>query len=160
MDLGVLVRTFPVDTKRRRQLVALLLIGGVLLYPCSGFLILITPDDVLPLGFLVLGAAIGSFGVGVFLLWRAIARRGELFELHEHGVVHVYSGHRREVAWDRMTSVKITRQPNAWARFVGGDMHCRIKVADAKALAFTKLTQDAEVLASIVSLRTDGNVAP
>src|SRR5262245_46475052 len=165
MDLGPLVGTFFVDVERRRRLAWGLSVSGVLLTPiavvCTGIGFSgasTTGPGMIPA--LMLGASLGMLVCGVWLSWVAITRRGERFELHKGGIVHVYSGRRREVPWAQMKAVKVQDRAGPWAGFLGMERYCRISVHDGKALSFTSQVDDFNGLSDAIRQAVEHGVHP
>ncbi|WP_249124944.1 hypothetical protein [Saccharopolyspora erythraea] len=153
--LGALVDRFAVDGVRRGRIAATLLLLGLVTTVLFVVLAIptyansVTGDDVVPS--VGLGAGVGLLLLGGWQGWLSLARRGESFQLHEGGLVHSYRGREvRAVRWDDIADITDHAKDTALARLLGGDVNCRIKPTEGKAVVITGLVDGAEYLVAAV----------
>jgi hypothetical protein len=150
--LGPIIRRHPVDNARRGRLALILLGLGLVAVIVATTLILLLQSrsrpqqavDPYAAPIFVLGCGLGALIGGGWLAWLYRSRAGEVFEVHEGGIVHRYGDQARAARWDSVKKVVNTGKSNAFTRVLGGDVSCRITFTDdTPAMTFTGLTQDA-----------------
>ncbi|WP_052849647.1 PH domain-containing protein [Streptomyces avicenniae] len=151
-SLGGVVSEHPTDSGRCARVAAVALAVGVL-GVAAGVPLLVWwfgADDVSGPN-TVAGAPLGigllALCYGVPRAVRARRTRGEVFVLHERGVVWRRPGGERAVPWAEITSVEQSGRQQAAARAVGADVHCRVRFRDGGGLLVTGFTRDAAELA-------------
>lgn len=155
-ELGAQLGTYPTDYRRRRSLaVVLLVVGVVVTVPAVMFWVAVEERAgkvriagdplMLPTFLVALGA--GLVLMGLLTGWLAVRSRGEVFRLHEHGLVHSRAGTSRTIRWADLDAVVVNPgRDNAFARWAGGDMNCTLKVHGGRNVVITGLTRNAEQL--------------
>ncbi|MFI7275924.1 hypothetical protein [Streptomyces sp. NPDC049879] len=151
-SLGGVVSEHPTDSGRCARVAAVALAVGVV-GVAAGIPLLLWwfgsdsasgPNTVAgaPLGLGLLG-----LGYGIPRAVRARRTRGEVFVLHEGGLVRRRPRDERAVAWDGIASVERSDRPHAAARALGTDVRCVIRLRDGGELLVTGYTRDAAALA-------------
>jgi hypothetical protein len=164
-EVGALIRTHRVDTARRTRMAVGIFAAGLVALVCGNLLVALgrlggrdDTYDIVP--WVVLGCALGLLLIGGWLGWRSLRRRGEAFELHEGGLVHTWKDHSRTVAWTEMGKITDHGSDRGLAPALGGEVNCRIEVADGKPLAFTALTEDAAGLLATIRRAVEDGAPP
>ncbi|MCT2587298.1 hypothetical protein [Actinophytocola gossypii] len=159
-DLGALVGTYPTNYRRRMTGAVVLLLAGVVLTPLATVLLVATDERagkvattgdplLLPIVLLAFGAGLLLMGVAIGV-W-ALRSRGEVFRLHEHGLVHDRTGTSRTIRWTDLDDVVVNQgRDNALARWAGGDVSCVLKVRGGANATITGLTENAGELVARV----------
>jgi hypothetical protein len=156
-ELGALVGTYPTNYRRRGTLAMILLFAGVAVTAPATVLLVVTADragkvatagDPLLLPILLLSFGVAMLLLGVVVGGWALLSRGEVFRVHEFGLVHDRAGTSRTIPWGEVESVFVGPVRNtAVSRFAGGSFHCKVKVIAGRNVLITGLTQNAEELA-------------
>lgn len=164
-DLGELVTMHHTLTRHRGWLAAALLAAGALLSLPTWVLWLISASaGVDPLKFLGVvpaalgGAAIGMLGGAVtFGIW-ALRHRGEVFEVHHHGLRVIRAGRTRDHGWAEITGVEPQQivRDTAFTRWTGGDYRCFVRLADGGKYVVTGLTYSARELVARIEDAAQG----
>lgn len=151
--LGAWIGDHPTDNARRRTAVVWSLVVAVVGIAAGVPILLATFDrddtstgsNVLPGA--VLGVGLLGLGFGLARLLALVRSGGEVFALHQGGLVHQQAGRRRVIAWADVVSVRnrSSRQPLAYA--LGNDIDLRVRLRDGGRLRITGYTRDAEALA-------------
>ena len=155
-ELGAQTGTYPTDYRRRRSLaVVLLTVGVVVTVPAVMFWVAVEerarkvriPGDPLMLPTFLVALGGGLVLMGLLIGWWAVRSRGEVFRLHEHGLVHTRAGTSRTIRWADLDDVVVNPgRHNAFARWAGGDVSCTLKVRGGRNVGITGLTRNAEQL--------------
>ncbi|TDC10964.1 hypothetical protein E1265_30510 [Streptomyces sp. 8K308] len=109
----------------------------------------------------VVGLPLGIGLAGLLLAWIGAdgarrARDGEVFALHEGGLVHRRRGApTTEVPWSDIARVRDTgRAGLLFARHTGRDVDCRIRLRDGRRLRVTGFTDRAAALSEAIRAAT------
>jgi hypothetical protein len=97
---------------------------------------------------LTLGLVCLCFGVP--LLLKATRRKGERFDVHEHGLVHHLGGTDTVIRWSDIASVHPRGQElsGGGPHALGIDFYCKLRLKDGHRIKFNTYTDRAPALAS------------
>ncbi|MFC3448650.1 hypothetical protein [Amycolatopsis speibonae] len=96
---------------------------------------------------LVIGCGLGVALLGVWLCWNAVGKRGETFTLYEQGFVHTWRKSTTIVPWTAVDVVIDHTKKNVFAKALGGDVGCLVKLTDGRKILINGFTEGAAVLA-------------
>lgn len=164
--LGALIERYETDNHRRRSTAIAAIVVG-LLVACLGVLLAlplwlgdreVTPGaQAVPA--LVIGAGLGGLLMGIVQGRRSLGRDGEVFALHENGLVHSYPGHTHAIRWEDVVKVTDSGRDTALARAFGSDVNCSIRVNDGTRVVITGFTDYADRLAEAVEEATARHIS-
>jgi hypothetical protein len=160
MDLGALIREYPVDNKRRRTNGLIMLGAGILGFAVGIPLLIADLNRTYGPGqrpspgpdFLV-GAplAIGLLGTvfGVIMLIRALQTRGSAIHVHERGILRRTGGTEQQIPWSDIASVRLQGvERKGLGNALGIDFRCAVQLSNGRRFAFTSHTTNAAELAA------------
>jgi hypothetical protein len=103
---------------------------------------------VLPGGLVAFGLICLCFGVP--LLLKASRRKGERFDVHEHGLVHHVGGTDTAIRWSDIASVRPRGQElsGGGPHTLGIDFSCLLQLKDGRRIKFNTYTDRAPALAA------------
>jgi hypothetical protein len=168
-DLGAVIERYETDHRRRRGIAVVgVPLGAVV--TCLGVLMIALiggPDEVggsTVFPGLVCGFGLSVLGAGIWQGLLSVTRPGEVFTLHEGGLVHAYAGKSWAVGWDEMAKVSDRGNENVVHRALGWDFYYRIKLRSAvggrRAVVITGLTEDAMWLGEAVRQAVEDGAHP
>ncbi|WP_086820830.1 hypothetical protein [Allokutzneria sp. NRRL B-24872] len=141
-ELGARVTRYETDgAGRRKRALVLLSIGVVCLVGCA------LP---FPIPFAAAIAALPCLWAGWTHARLAVRHPGEVFLLHEGGLVHEHSGQAHVHRWHQFSTAANPASSNALSRLLGLDVHLRITLVGGGEIVVTGLTPGAEQLAAAV----------
>ncbi|HEX2131824.1 MAG TPA: hypothetical protein VHH15_09685 [Actinophytocola sp.] len=156
-ELGALVGTYPTNWRRRWSAAVILLFPGVVLTAVGTVLLVGAAERagtvysavdplLLPIALVTFGAVMLLMGA-LFGVWARYSR-GEVFRLHEHGLVHVRADTSRTIRWSELEDVVTgPTQNTVLARWAGGTFRCTVTVTGGTKVLITGLTENAPDLA-------------
>ncbi|HEY1177410.1 MAG TPA: hypothetical protein VGF17_14735 [Phytomonospora sp.] len=154
-ELGPVVQRYTTDDNRRAVTALACLAGGIIVLAVAvpvAIAMVEAGATANPCGGVIVGAGAGAFGTGVVLGVLAWIRRGEVFDVHERGLVRHYAGRPRKlVGWAQIADVVATPNRGTWIqRIMGVEGHYRFPLRDGGRLTVSGYTRGSEFLAHAV----------